>query len=62
MLIIYRMTCMEDRELFRALKGENKRRTDSDTAPIKHTQLEHYKQLRAWKKKPKQTLMNKEIS
>jgi len=44
---------MEDRELFRALKEENKRRTNSDTAPITHTQLEHYKQPRAWKKKVK---------
>ena len=57
MLMIYKMTCMEDRELFRVLKEEN---TEEKGRlwynPITHTQLDHYKQPRAWEKKVKASI------
>jgi len=46
MLIIYKMTCMEDRELLRVLKELNTEEKDRPWyTPIKPTQLDHYRQM-----------------
>jgi hypothetical protein len=60
MLIIYKMTLMEDRELFRVLK-EGNRQKDCDTTLSNTHARPLYITMGGWGRRSKQALMNTEI-